>query len=95
MLDKKIEAEEIIKDDKVIKLVYDKSSDRNFTSKNWGECKGEDDYLNTCILLNKTTARLMKKDKLRELAPRTKNKLYVALSRTRGNCYILDEDLIK
>ncbi|WP_320110942.1 UvrD-helicase domain-containing protein [Draconibacterium orientale] len=86
--------DKLITDNEVIKLVYDKSHEKKYLSKNWGECKGEDDYVNTCIILNKTTARLFKKEKLNELAPRTKNKFYVAISRTKGNCYFVDEKLI-
>ena len=84
----------ILENHEIIKLVYDRSNERQFNSKNWGDCKGEDDYIDTCIVLNKTTSNLIKKGKLIELAPRTKNKLYVALSRTRGNCYLVDEKLI-
>lgn len=91
----KEEALKILENNNIIKLVYDKSSMRNYLSKNWGECKGEDDYVDTCIILNKTTAKLFSKNKLTELAPRTKNRLYVAISRTKGNCYFLDEELIK
>ncbi|MDP2455112.1 MULTISPECIES: DNA helicase UvrD [unclassified Kaistella] len=85
---------EIINNSNIIKLVYDKSDKRNFLSKNWGDCKGEDDYNDTCIILNKTTARIFAKSKFEDLKPRTKNKLYVALTRTKGNCYIIDDDLI-
>lgn len=85
----------IIEDNKIIKLVYDKSNERKYLSKNWGECKGEDDYNDTCIILNKTTAKIFAKNNFNELKPRTKNKLYVALTRTRGNCYLIEDDLIK
>jgi DNA helicase-2/ATP-dependent DNA helicase PcrA len=85
----------IIKDNSIIKLVYDKSNERNYFAKNWGECKGEDDYNDTCIILNKTTAKIFLKEKFNELKPRTKNKLYVALTRTRGNCYLIEDELIQ
>lgn len=85
----------IIEDNSIIKLVYDKSNERNYFAKNWGECKGEDDYNDTCIILNKTTAKIFFKEKFNELKPRTKNKLYVALTRTRGNCYLIEDDLIQ
>jgi hypothetical protein len=90
----KNEIQEIIENHEIIKLVYDRSNERHFYSKNWGDCKGEDDYMDTCVILNKNTSKLFKKGKLLELAPRTKNKLYVALSRTRGNCYLVDDELI-
>ena len=94
-IDNKQNALNIIRDNSIIKLVYDKSNKRDYSSKNWGECKGEDDYKDTCIILNKTTAKIFSKKKFDELKPRTKNKLYVAFTRTRGNCYLIDEDLIK
>lgn len=84
----------IIDNNSIIKLVYDKSNERKYYAKNWGECKGEDDYNDTCIILNKTTAKIFSKEKFDELKPRTKNKLYVALTRTRGNCYLIEDDLI-
>jgi hypothetical protein len=82
----------ILNDDKIIKLAYDGSHLLPFRAKNWGECKGEDDYHDTCILLNKTTYNLFRKQNLIKTAPRTKKKLYVALSRTRGNCYLIDQN---
>lgn len=85
----------IIEDNSIVKLVYDKSNERNYFAKNWGECKGEDDYNDTCIILNKTTAKIFSKEKFNELKPRTKNKLYVALTRTRGNCYLIEDELIQ
>jgi hypothetical protein len=45
--------------------------------------------------LNKTTAKIFSKEKFNELKPRTKNKLYVALTRTRGNCYLIEDELIQ
>lgn len=88
------QALELLGNNNIIKLVYKDSNKRNYKAKNWGDCKGEDDYVDTCIILNKTTAELFTKNKLIELASRTKNKLYVAISRTRGNCYFIDERLI-
>jgi DNA helicase-2/ATP-dependent DNA helicase PcrA len=85
----------LIEDDSIIKLVYQESHKTNFHSKNWGDSKGEDDYENTCIILNKTSAQLHKKEKLIESKPRTKNKIYVAISRTKGNCYLIYDTLIK
>lgn len=85
----------IIHDNSIIKLVYDKSNEKKYFAKNWGECKGEDDYNDTCIILNKTTAKIFSKNKFNELKPRTKNKLYVALTRTRGNCYLIEDELIQ
>lgn len=48
-------------------------------------------YTDVCVLLNKTTSKKMAAGKLAELAPMTKNKLYVAITRAKGNVYIFDE----
>lgn len=85
----------LLNDDSIIKLVYQNSDKTSYRSKNWGDCKGEDDYDNTCIILNKTSAQLHRKNKLKESKPRTKNKLYVALSRTKGKCYLIYVTLIE
>lgn len=69
-------------------LVIDEIQDMH---KNWGETKGEDKYTDVCVLLNKTTSKKMAAGKLAELAPMTKNKLYVAITRAKGNVYIFDE----
>ncbi|MFL9838605.1 UvrD-helicase domain-containing protein [Flavobacterium sp. ST-75] len=92
-VDNPTEISNILSDDSIIKLVYNNSNKRSFNSKNWGDCKGEDSYVDTCIILNKTTYNLYKKQNLKSLNPITKNKLYVALTRTRGNCYLIPEDL--
>ncbi|MEH6765379.1 MAG: DNA helicase UvrD [Aequorivita antarctica] len=85
----------ILRNDSIIKLVYNNANNRDFRAKNWGECKGEDDFIDTCIIMNVTTFNLYKKGALNKLANRTKNKFYVALSRTRGNCYLVSEKLLE
>ena len=81
----------IFDDDQIIKLHYQKGSESGIGHKNWGETKGEDHYQDVCVLLNKTTANKHKADKLSELSPSTRNKLYVAITRARGNVYLIDE----
>ena len=43
----------------------------------------------------KMTFQKYKTGKLNELVPSTRNKLYVALSRARGNVYLINEETIK
>lgn len=81
----------IFDDNQIIKLHYQNGSKAGIGHKNWGETKGEDHYKDVCVLLNKTTASKRKVDKLSELPPSTKNKLYVAITRARGNVYLIDE----
>ncbi|GHT03901.1 hypothetical protein AGMMS5026_04660 [Endomicrobiia bacterium] len=55
----------ILRNNAVVKLIYDKKSNsESFKSKNWGECKGEDDYDDTCIILNKKLQNFGKKKNL-------------------------------
>lgn len=79
----------------IVKLFYQKHYDFNCYSKNWGDCKGEDRYNNICVVLNKKTHDHFVKDTLRELPPQTKNKLYVACSRAKGNLYFVSEKSLK
>lgn len=81
----------IFKDDNVIKLHYQNSAKIGLTHRNWGDTKGEDCYNDICVMLNKTTAGKRRANKLYELAPSTRNKLYVAITRARGNVYLIDE----
>lgn len=63
--------------------------------RNWGDTKGEDCYQDVCVLLNKTTMQAYKKDTLSKLAVSTRNKLYVAITRAKGNVYLIDEEQAK
>lgn len=95
IIEKKEEAESILKNDEIVKLFYQKHYAHNCHSRNWGDCKGEDRYNDVCIVLNKTTLKSYKEETLQNLAPSTKNKLYVACSRAKNNLYILSEELFK
>ncbi len=85
------ELEAIMKNDSIVKLHYQKAYSFGDGHRNWGDTKGEDSYNDVCVLLNKTTKKAFEENKLAELSPRTKNKLYVAISRARGNVYFADE----
>ena len=81
----------ILQDGRVVKLHYQNASKYGLGHRNWGDVKGEDCYNDVCVLLNKTTAKAFADGKMAELAPSTRNKLYVAITRARGNVYIIDE----
>lgn len=82
---------QILSDDSIIKLHYQNGHRYGRAHKNWGETKGEDHYADVCVLLNKTTAAKFAVGKLHELPPPTRNKLYVAITRARGNVYFVNE----
>lgn len=82
---------EIVHNDSIIKLHFNNGAKYGRGHRNWGETKGEDHYQDVCVILNKTTANLEAKGNLKEMAPSSKNKLYVAITRARGNVYFLKE----
>jgi DNA helicase II / ATP-dependent DNA helicase PcrA len=89
------ESDEIFANNKIIKLFYKENYKYNCYSRNWGDCKGENCYYDVCVVLNKTTLEYFKNNNLSDLKPVTKNKLYVACSRARGNLYFVADELLK
>lgn len=85
------EISSILSDERIIKLHYQNSSKYGFGHKNWGDTKGEDCYSDVCVVLNKGTMQKYKAGKLRELAPSTRNRLYVAITRAHRNVYFISE----
>jgi len=81
--------------DDVVKLFYQKHAKYGCTSQNWGASKGEDHYDEVCVVLNETTLSHYKKNDLRGLPPGTRNKLYVAFSRSRGNLYLVPHKMFE
>ena len=75
----------------IIKLLYQDSSKYNLFCRNWGDSKGEDRYVDVCIILNPTTYTKYCAGKLDELNTMTKNKLYVAMTRASGNIYFVSQ----
>lgn len=86
--------EQLASDNNIIKLFYQNRSKYDCNSKNWGECKGENHYTDVCVVLNPKTLKHYKNDNLLELPEKTKNKLYVAVSRANRNLYLIPEESI-
>lgn len=95
LIDNLEKAIEILQDHSIVKLFYKEHYKYDCFSRNWGDSKGENKYFDVCTVLNKTTMTNYEKDKLRELAPTSRNKLYVALSRARNNLYLIPDILLK
>jgi len=85
----------VFQDNKIVKLFYQEHHKYDCNSRNWGECKGEDKYNDVCVVLNKTSWDQYKKQSLANLPQQTKNKLYVACSRTKGNLYLVSDEYYK
>ena len=80
----------IIEDDSIKKLFRQECYKYNCNSSNWGDCKGLS-YDNVCVILNPNSAMLFKKGCLSQMRPLTRNKFYVACTRTRGDLFFIEE----
>lgn len=80
---------------RTVKLFYQEHQKYSCYSQNWGKSKGQDKYQDVCVVINKNTLKFFNENKLNELPSQTKNKLYVALSRAKGNLYLVEDNLYK
>lgn len=88
------EALSLARDPTKVMLFYSGSSKYDCHANNWGNCKGLNSYGDVCVALNPNTFKHLKAGTVRELPDQTKNKLYVACSRARGDLYLLEERLL-
>jgi len=89
------EINDVINSNEVVKLFYNKHYTYNLYSSNWGESKGIDNYEDVCVVLNNNSTISYQNGTLSSLKPISKNKLYVACSRARGNLYFLFEKTLR
>jgi DNA helicase-2/ATP-dependent DNA helicase PcrA len=89
------EALSVHQDNSIVKLFYQEHYKYNCYSKNWGDCKGEDKYGDVCVVLNSKTWDHLQQSKLKELPAQTRNKLYVACSRAKGNLILISDQYFK
>lgn len=82
----------ILEDDTITKLVYQNSSTYTFQAINWSYSKGVT-LDNVCVILtDKFDALDCKKFTCNGIPKSTVNKLYVAMTRTKGNLYLIKYD---
>jgi DNA helicase II / ATP-dependent DNA helicase PcrA len=94
-IDNQEAADLIFANESVVKLFYENSKKYRCFSENWGASKGQDCYDAVCVVLNKKSYDHYKKHALGLLAPQTKNKLYVACTRSRNELYFVSDELFK
>lgn len=88
-------AYELYSDAKTVKLFFKEHYLYPCYSQTWGASKGQDHYQDVCVVLNATSWKKYGNHDLSDLAALSRNKLYVACSRARGDLYILPESLLK
>ena len=95
LLDDKDKIEEIFYENSVVKLFYQKSNAYPGNTENWGNTKGLDHFRDVCVVLNPNSFDAYENSQLASLAATTKNKLYVACTRAKGNLYFVSEQKLK
>ena len=89
-----IEADKIFQNNKIVKLFLQEHYNYDCNSDNWGSCKGLE-FENVCVVINDETLKHYNKNTLTNLNPTTKNKFYVACSRTKNNLYFVPMTMYK
>lgn len=78
-----------------IKLFYRERGLYDCYSQTWGDSKGRDHYQDVCVVLNAEAWKRFSAGTLSEMAATSRNKLYVACSRARGDLYVMPDTLLK
>ncbi|MDD4963205.1 MAG: hypothetical protein PHI11_04715 [Gallionella sp.] len=90
-VDSEEQADQLFNRTDIVKLFYQSHDKYPCFSDNWGASKGMDNFGSVCVVLNDNTDKFYKKDQLTLLPSLTKNKLYVACTRSRGDIYFVPE----
>lgn len=88
-------AQELYEAQNVVKLFLKEHYKYDCYSQNWGASKGLDHYEDVCVVLHAAALDAWRAGKLATLNPETRNKLYVACSRARGNLIFVPDVLLK
>ena len=89
------DAKQIIEDPSILKLVYNEAFKYTFRAMNWSYSKG-DTVDCACVILTDKFETLDSNNFSQEMiAPSTINKLYVAMTRSRGNLYLMKSSVFK
>ncbi len=78
-----------------IKLFYQEHRRYGCYSQTWGDSKGRDHYQDVCVVLNAESWKHFSAGTLAEMAATSRNKLYVACSRARGDLYVMPDTMMK
>lgn len=94
-IDDEDKIEMLFNDQSVVKLFYEDSHKYMGYTYNWGKVKGMDVFNDVCVILNKSTKNHFEKNTLYQIKQRTKNKLYVACTRAKGNLFFVPYNMVE
>lgn len=78
-----------------VKLFFQEHGRYGCYSQNWGDSKGRDHYQDVCVVLNAESWNRFSAGTLAEMAATSRNKLYVACSRARGDLHVMPDTMLK
>ena len=88
-------AKDVLDDSNIVKLVIQKAADYKFNAMNWSYSKG-DTFSSVCVIL---TDKFDNMDDeaftINGIATSTINKLYVAMTRSKGDLYLMKSSVFK
>ena len=88
-------ADEVLSNNQITKLVYSEATRYSFPALNWSYSKG-DTVDCACVILTKDFEKLAEdKFSTKKIPISTLNKLYVAMTRSRGNLYLMKSSTFK
>lgn len=88
-------AVEILENNRIIKLVYNDAKEYSFLASNWSYVKG-DTFNCVCVILTKDFEKLDdEKFNCEKVATSTLNKLYVAMTRSCGDLYLMKSSTLR
>ena len=77
-----------------VKLFYQNHIKYPCYSQNWGKSKGLDHFQDVCVMLYPASMRAYQNETLRDIAPSSRNKLYVACTRANNNLFLIEENKV-
>jgi len=88
-------ANDVLRNNKITKLVYSEAARYSFSAVNWSYSKG-DTVDCACVILTKDFEKLAEDDfSIKKISISTLNKLYVAMTRSRGDLYLIKSSTFK
>ncbi|CAD0221528.1 DNA helicase UvrD [Chryseobacterium sp. JV274] len=94
LLENDCEIQDVVSNNQIVKLFLTRHYNYKCNSNNWGNCKGLT-FENVCVVINDEILKQFYNDKFIFKSDTTKNKFYVACSRTRGKLYFVSDKKMK